>query len=185
MMNPALPALRVSDSHETLVLPISNDSTLTLVTPLPSVHTVLTLSSDSVLNTSFISRGQAIYKLKSNGTATQTDLIRCAGGGRAEDEVVASYSRRLLGNVILRPDGEKVKTSKWTSVLGKKEDEYVNPLESVNQLSTSPIRYTLAGFDRGAAPMSFTSGGKVYVWRMNIAGQMAVRPSLSVARTSA
>jgi hypothetical protein len=169
-----MPIALPNDSTETLALALPNDSTLTLVPPPTSFHTVLTLSSDSVLNTTFAAHGAPIYKLKSNSTATRTDVIRCAGGERAEDEVVGSLDRGLLGDSIVRPDGKKTKVGKWAKTVGKKA-------ACVSALFACVRRLTLvcraaSGFDQLAAPMIFASGEEVYVWIVTVPGQMAVRP---------
>jgi hypothetical protein len=154
-----------NDSGDTLFQQpnLPNESTLTLVTPpaysvtashplptpVPGLTTLL-LSSDSILNTTFSvlsvnSNGgidrTPLFRLKSNGTATKTDLLRCTppgsasgsatstGNGRrrsasvGKDELIGTHDRRLLGDVVLRPDGTKFKTSKWLVPLPKKEDE--------------------------------------------------------------
>jgi hypothetical protein len=111
-----MPIALPNDSTETLALALPNDSTLTLVPPPASFTTVLALSADSVLNTTFAARGAPLYRLKTVGTSTRTDVTRCG----AEEALVASLDRRLLGDVIIRPGGEKVKVSKWTKMVGKK-----------------------------------------------------------------
>jgi hypothetical protein len=98
-----------NDSTNTLVFALPNESTLTLVAPAPSsVHTFLILSADSILNTTFAANNMPVYKVKTTGTSTRTELVRCDG-----DEVIASVDRRLLGDVVIRPSGEKVKINKW------------------------------------------------------------------------
>jgi hypothetical protein len=98
-----------NNSSNTLVFSLPNESTLTLVAPPPSsVHTFLVLSADSILNTTFVANNMPMYKLNTTGTSTRTDLVRCDG-----DEVIASVDRRLLGDVVMRPSGEKVKINKW------------------------------------------------------------------------
>jgi hypothetical protein len=116
-MSTALP----NDSAETLVLGLSNESTLTLVAPQPSLHTLLVLSADSIRNTTFSALGVPVFKLRTEGTSTRTDLLRCG----AEPEVVASVDRRLLGDVILWPDGSKVKVRKWARFVKLKDDTCV------------------------------------------------------------
>jgi hypothetical protein len=108
-----MPIALPNDSTETLALALPNDSTLTLVPPPAAFTTVLALSADSVLNTTFAARGVPLYRLKTVGTSTRTDVTR-------EDVLVASLDRRLLGDVIIRPGGEKVKVGKWSKTVGKK-----------------------------------------------------------------
>jgi hypothetical protein len=97
-------------SAVTLAQAFANDSQLTLVAP-SSACTALTMTADSVLNTTFAHDGVPLYKLKSSGTGPRTDLVRCG----SPDMVVGAFDRRLFGNVVLRPSGEKVKASKWAS----------------------------------------------------------------------
>jgi hypothetical protein len=149
----------VNESTDTLATPynLPCDSTLTLVAPsgglVSSSLNTFTLSSDSILSTTFSIGEIPRYRLKSNSTATKTDLIRVVNG---TDEVIASHDRRVLGDVIVRPGGEKVKVTKWISTVSKREDAA-----------------TEVGFDRVLPPMAFVSGEETYLWRVNIQNQMA------------
>jgi hypothetical protein len=118
----------INESTDTLATPynLPCDSTLTLVAPsgglVSSSLITFTLSSDSILSTTFSIGEVPRYRLKSNSTATKTDLIRVVNG---TDEVIASHDRRVLGDVIVRPGGEKVKVTKWITTVSKREDAYV------------------------------------------------------------
>jgi hypothetical protein len=107
----------MTDSAETLALALPNDSTLTLVAPSQSTRTLLLLSADSTLNTTFSANGVPLYRLRTVGASSRTDLER-------DGAVVASLDRRLFGDVIQRPGAETVKVRNWAKFIGK-EAAYV------------------------------------------------------------
>jgi hypothetical protein len=86
-------------------------SQLTLVGPRPDAHAVLVYSSDSNFNSTIYHLNQPVYRFKSNKTGTKTDLIRVGSNG--EEQLMVTYDRGLIGSVLVRPDGEKLKVSKY------------------------------------------------------------------------
>jgi hypothetical protein len=165
--------VRMNDSAETLALALPNDSTLTLVAPSPSTRTILLLSADSTLNTTFSADGVPLYRLRTVGASSRTDLER-------DGAVVASLDRRLFGDVIQRPGAETVKVRNWAKFVGK-EAAYVPCSSSAREHALTCLRRASSGYDQIAPPMIFTSGGETYVWIVTLSGWMAVRASFCPA----
>jgi hypothetical protein len=171
-----------NDSAETLVaLPndstlvaLTNDSTLTLVAPPASTRTLLLLSADSSLNTTFCVDGTPLYRLRTVGASSRTDLER-------DGAVVASLDRRLLGDVIQRPGADTVKVRKWAKFVGK-QAAYVPRLISARPRAHACLLRASSG-EHIAPPMTFTSGSEGYVWIVSLPGWMAVRGSFFPADT--
>jgi hypothetical protein len=120
----------MNDSAETLALALPNDSTLTLVAPSPSTRTLLLLSADSTLNTTFSANGAPLYRLRTVGASSRTDLER-------DGAVVASLDRRLFGDVIQRPGADAVKVRNWANFVGK-EAAYVPRRTSMREHALTP-----------------------------------------------
>jgi hypothetical protein len=106
-----------------LLLDPVNASDLTLV-PKPGSGSgcgepgVFVYSQDSMFNTTIFNgnlsdpNSRPVYRLRTNARGMRTDVwhIREEDGG---EEELCGYDRKLLGSVILWPNGEKTKTSKY------------------------------------------------------------------------
>jgi hypothetical protein len=175
--DPPLPELTMLFREKTLdadvspeaqsALTLAADSQLTLVAPASAASTVLTLSADSALNTTFVdesSGGTARYELNSHGASPNTDLLQ-------DGRVVASVHRGLLGDSIVR-GGAKTKAGKWATFFKPKSYAHLPTL-------------TRKGSDRlcsdeAMSPMLFSSGSASYTWIAHRTGEAAVRPLLPI-----
>lgn len=93
-------------------LSMYNGSQVTLINPrLPGATAVLVFSADSHFNSTISLFDRPIYRLRSNQTGTKTDALRIGLDG--EEDLIVTYDRKLLGSVLVRPDGEKLKVSKY------------------------------------------------------------------------
>jgi hypothetical protein len=102
----------VQANTSSLTLGMYNGSQVTLINPqLPGAAAVLVFSADSHFNSTISLFDRPIYRLRSNQAGTKTDVLRIGLDG--EEDLIVTYDRKLLGSVLVRPDGEKMKVSKY------------------------------------------------------------------------
>jgi hypothetical protein len=88
-----------------------NGSQLTLIAPLPTAHAVLVYSADNNIHSTIYYLGVPVYRFRTNGTGTKTDVFRVTMEGL--EELIVTYDRRVMGAVLIRPDGQKLRVSRY------------------------------------------------------------------------
>jgi hypothetical protein len=95
-------------------------STLTLAPSGTAPAAVLVFSADNSVRATLFLAGAPVYRFASNATGTKTELISVGLDG-AEERLV-TYDRRLLGAVLVRPDGGRLKVARYLRPLKTKPE---------------------------------------------------------------